>query len=95
MGVIIGDGCVVGDDVTLFQNVTLGSHGREGLGKAYPVIGNKVTAYANAIIIGGISIGDGATIGALSLVLSDVPQGRIAVGIPAKINSVSADETVH
>lgn len=82
-GVVIGEGVVLGRNATIFQNVTIGS-GDLGAG-AYPIIGDNVTIFANAVIVGAIRIGDGAKIGAGAIVLQDVPAGRTAVGNPARL----------
>ncbi|WP_329616698.1 serine acetyltransferase [Streptomyces brevispora] len=82
-GVVIGETAVIGDDVSLFHQVTLGSTGwwqdRErdpaGTGRRHPRLGNGVTVGAGATLLGPITIGDDALIGALSLVLDDVPKG--------------------
>lgn len=81
-GIVIGVGSVVEDNVMIWQNVTLGSKG--AVEKAYPHIKKNVKIYSAAQIIGGITIGENAKIGAFSLVLKDVPDNSTAVGIPAK-----------
>ncbi len=81
-GIVIGIGARIGERVTIYQNVTIGT--REGGGDSYPTIGNQVVIYAGAVIVGGLKIGDGAVIGANSVVLSDVPAGAVAVGAPAR-----------
>lgn len=81
VGVVIGEGAVIGDEVTIFQNVTLGV-GRQGRA-SYPRLGNGVVAYTGAVLIGGIEIGEGATIGAQTLVREDVPPGATVVSSPA------------
>lgn len=83
-GVVIGETTVIGDDVTIFQGVTLGGTGKEK-GKRHPTIGNNVVIGAEAIILGNISIGDGATVGAGSVVLKSVPPGTTVVGNPAQV----------
>jgi serine O-acetyltransferase len=90
-GIVIGQGVKIGDRATIFQNVTIGSHGNPAVDKKYPVIGDDVTVYAGAIIIGPVQIGDGATIGAASVVLTDVPANATAVGVPARI--IAANQT--
>jgi len=85
IGVIIGDGVVIKDNVMIFQQVTLGSHGKRTEEMRYPVIESGVKIYAGAKIIGGVTIGENAIIGANSVVNVDVPAGATAVGIPCKI----------
>lgn len=86
VGIVIGDGVTIGNDVIIYQNVTLGA-ARIGEGSRgyYPQIGNGVTIFAGAKIIGAITIGDNSTIGANSVVVKDVPKNSVAVGIPAKL----------
>jgi len=81
-GVVIGMGSRLGKGVTIYQNVTIGA--KEGEVTAYPVIGNDVTIYAGAVIVGAIRIGDGAIVGANSVVLQDVASGCVVVGAPAR-----------
>jgi serine O-acetyltransferase len=91
--IVIGDRVVIGAGTTIYQNVTIGRKTSDDV--HYPVIGKGVTLYAGAILIGDISVGDGASVGANAVVLSDIPAGAIAVGIPAKVRwpSVSATGT--
>ncbi len=84
MGVVIGETAVVGDDVLLFHGVTLGGRSMRR-GKRHPTLGDNVTVGAGAKILGPVSIGSGAQIGANAVVITDVPIDHIAVGIPAKI----------
>jgi serine O-acetyltransferase len=84
MGVVIGETAVVGDDCSLFQGVTLGGTGKQG-GKRHPTLGSRVVVGVGASILGDIFIGDGARIGAGSVVLKDVPPGATAVGIPGRV----------
>lgn len=83
--IVIGTGVIVENDVRIFQQVTLGSHGRSIDPMCYPVVKSGATVYAGAKIIGGVTIGQGAIIGANSVVLQDIPENSTAVGIPAKI----------
>jgi serine O-acetyltransferase len=84
MGVVIGETAVVGDDVLLFHGVTLGGRSMRQ-GKRHPTLGDNVTVGAGAKILGPVSIGDGAQVGANAVVITDVPANYIAVGIPSKI----------
>ena len=81
-GIVINDATVIGDDVSIRQGVTLGNARPGG---PCPVIGNRVELGASCIVIGGITIGDGARIGAGAVVTKDVPAGATAVGNPARI----------
>src|SRR4051794_10890438 len=83
MGVVIGETAVVGDDVTLYQNVTLGGTGKSG-GKRHPTLGNGVIVGVGAKILGAVTIGDGAKIGGGAVVVIDVPAHNTAVGKPAR-----------
>jgi len=84
MGVVIGETAEIGDDVTLFQGVTLGGTGKEH-GKRHPTIGNHVVIGAGAKILGGIKVGDNVKIGANSVVLKSVPAHSTVIGVPARI----------
>lgn len=83
-GIIIGAGAVVEDDVTIFQQVTLGSHGRPGQPKQYPRVREGAVIYAGARIIGGVVIGKRAVVGANSVVVDDVQDDTIVTGNPAR-----------
>lgn len=92
-GTVIG-ACAIGSNATIFQGVTLGA--RE-LDFAYrddtrPTLGNDVTIGAGAKVLGGLHIGDGARIGANSVVLSSIPGGALAVGAPARVVERSAGD---
>lgn len=84
MGVVIGETSIVGDDVTLFQDVTLGGTGKEK-GKRHPTIGNHVVIGAGARVLGNILVGDNSRVGAGSVVLRDVPDNSTIVGVPGHI----------
>lgn len=84
MGVVIGETAEVGDDVLMFHGVALGGTGF-GRGKRHPTIGNNVLLGTGAKILGPITVGDGARVGANSVVLHDVPPDTTAVGAPARI----------
>jgi serine O-acetyltransferase len=84
MGVVIGETTIVGDDVTLYQGVTLGGTGKE-VGKRHPTIGNNVVIGAGARVLGNITIGENSRVGAGSVVLRDVPDNSTIVGVPGHI----------
>ncbi len=84
MGVLIGETAEIGDDVTLYKGVTLGGTSLGG-GKRHPTIGNDVVIGTNASILGAITVGDGARVGAGSVVVRDVPPRATVVGIPGRI----------
>jgi serine O-acetyltransferase len=84
MGIVIGETCEIGDDVTLFQGVTLGGTGKEK-GKRHPTVGNDVLISAGAKVLGSITIGDHSKIGAGSVVLHDVPPNSTVVGVPGRV----------
>ncbi|MCL1978989.1 MAG: serine O-acetyltransferase [Methanomassiliicoccaceae archaeon] len=83
-GVVIGETAVIGDDVTLYQGVTLGGVSFEK-GKRHPTIGDRVVIGANATVLGNIVIGNDVRIGAGSVVLKDVPHNSTVVGVPGQI----------
>ena len=84
MGVVIGETAEIGDQVTLFQGVTLGGTGKER-GKRHPTLGSHVVVGAGAKILGGIRIGDNVKIGANSVVLKSVPANSTVIGVPGRI----------
>ncbi|HEX5565067.1 MAG TPA: serine O-acetyltransferase [Sporosarcina sp.] len=84
MGIVIGETCEIGDDVTLYQGVTLGGTGKEK-GKRHPTLGNNVLVASGAKVLGSITIGENSKIGAGSVVLIDVPADSTVVGIPGKV----------
>lgn len=86
IGIVIGEGVIINDNVMLFQQVTLGSHGKKNISnKEYPIVESGVKIFAGAKIIGGVTIGENAIIGANSIVNIDVPKDTVAVGIPCRI----------
>jgi len=83
-GVVIGETTIIGNDVIIYQQVTLGGTGKEH-GKRHPTIGNNVIIGAGAKILGNITISDHVRIGAGSVVVDDVPENCTVVGVPGKI----------
>ncbi|MGA8530885.1 MAG: serine O-acetyltransferase [Acidobacteriaceae bacterium] len=83
-GVVIGETAIVGDDVTLYQGVTLGGTGHEH-GKRHPTVRDGVFVGSNAQVLGNICIGENSRVGAGSVVLRDVPPNSTVVGVPAHI----------
>jgi serine O-acetyltransferase len=84
MGVVIGETAIVGDDCTIYHQVTLGGTGKERK-KRHPTIGNNVIVGSGSKVLGNITIGDNVKIGANSVLLSDTPSNVTVVGVPAKI----------
>ncbi len=83
MGVVIGETTTVGNNVTMFQGVTLGGTGKER-GKRHPTIEDNAVIGVGASVLGAVTIGEGARVGAGSVVLKDVPPHATAVGMPAR-----------
>lgn len=83
-GVVIGETAIVGNDVTLYQGVTLGGTGK-GHGKRHPTLCDSVFVGNNANILGNVTVGENSRVGAGSVVLSDVPPNSTVVGVPAHI----------
>ena len=83
-GVVIGETAIIGNNVTLYQGVTLGGTGKEQ-GKRHPTLGNNIMVGAGAKILGSVTIGDNCKIGAGSVVLKDVPANSTVVGVPGRV----------
>ncbi|MDA8057105.1 MAG: serine O-acetyltransferase [Actinomycetota bacterium] len=83
-GVVIGETAEVGDDVTLYQGVTLGGTSLEP-GKRHPTIGHRVTLGAGAKVLGPVVVGDDSRIGANAVVVRDVPPDAVVVGVPGQV----------
>ena len=86
-GVVIGETTQIGDDVTIYQGCTLGGTGKDK-GKRHPTIGNNVMVGAGARVLGPFKVGDNAKIAVGAVVLSEVPEGCTAGGVPARIARV-------
>jgi len=92
MGVVIGETTIIGDDVTLYQGVTLGGTGKE-TGKRHPTLGNGVVVGVNASVLGAIELGNNSKVGGGAVVVRDVPDDATVVGIPAKIVGEKAEKS--
>ena len=85
MGVVVGETAEIGDDCTIYQGVTLGGTSLAKGAKRHPTLGRGVIVGANAQVLGGFTVGDGARVGSNAVVLKPVPPGATAVGNPARI----------
>lgn len=94
MGVVIGETAEIGDDVLMYQGVVLGGTTLEKK-KRHPTLGNGVVVGAGAILLGAVTIGDGARVAAGSVVVHDVPPGATVVGVPGKISMGSSAREVQ
>ena len=93
MGVVIGETTEIGNNVTLYQGVTLGGTGKEK-GKRHPTIGNNVVISAGAKVLGSITIGNNVIIGAGAVVIKSVPDGCTVVGVPGRIVRVGGEKVL-
>lgn len=84
MGVVIGETCEIGDNVTIFQGVTLGGTGKEK-GKRHPTVKDNALISTGAKILGSITIGENSKVGGGSVVLHDVPDHSTVVGVPGRV----------
>ncbi len=83
-GVVIGETTEIGDDVTIYQGVTLGGTGKD-TGKRHPTIGNGVLIGSGAKVLGPLKVGDNSNIASGAVVLTDIPESCTAVGVPARV----------
>jgi serine O-acetyltransferase len=90
-GIIIGETAELGDDVLLYQGVTLGGTGKE-TGKRHPTIGNNVLIGAGAKVLGPFKVGDNARIAAGAVVLKEIPPESTAVGVPARVVRIAGQK---
>lgn len=90
-GVVIGETTIIGDDVTIYQGVTLGGTGKD-IGKRHPTILNGVTIGAGAKVLGPFTVGDNARVAAGAVVLDAVPEGATAVGVPARVVRINGEK---
>ena len=91
MGIVIGEMAEVGDDCTIYQGVTLGGTSLVKGAKRHPTLGRGVIVGANACVLGGFTVGDGARVGSGAVVTKPVPDGATAVGNPARIIAAQQD----
>jgi serine O-acetyltransferase len=96
VGIVVGRGTVIGSNVTLFQGVTFGvkSWHADNI-RQFPRVGNKCYFFAGCAILGNITIGNNCIVGANSVVTSNVPDGALAVGVPARILENKASEAIN
>ena len=94
MGIVIGETAEIGDDCLLYQGVTLGGTGKDQ-GKRHPTLGNNVMVGSGARVLGPFKVGDTARIAAGAVVLSEVPPGSTAVGVPARIVRVNGQPVYY
>jgi serine O-acetyltransferase len=93
MGVVIGETSEIGDNVTIYQGVTLGGTGKEK-GKRHPTIGNNVVISAGAKVLGSIEIGNDVIIGAGAVVVKSVPDRCTVVGVPGRIVKIGGEKVL-
>jgi serine O-acetyltransferase len=95
VGIVVGRGTVIGSDVTLFQGVTFGvkSWHPDEIRK-FPRAGNRCYFFAGAAVLGNVAIGDNCIIGAHAVLTTDLPEGAMALGVPAKIYPDKGRETI-
>ena len=84
VGIVIGETTEIGDDVLIYQGVTLGGTGKD-VGKRHPTIGNNVMISAGAKVLGPFKIGDNSRVAAGAVVLNEVPPNSTVVGVPARV----------
>jgi serine O-acetyltransferase len=93
-GVVIGETAIIGDDVVVYQGVTLGGTGKD-TGKRHPTIGNNVIIGSGAKVLGPFKVGDNSKIAAGAVVLNEIPPNSTAVGIPARVVRVNGERNLH
>lgn len=91
MGIVIGETAEIGDDVLIYQGVTLGGTGKD-TGKRHPTIGNNVLIGSGAKVLGPFKVGDNSRIAAGAVVLSEIPPESTAVGVPARVVRVAGQK---
>tara|TARA_Y100001968_G_C19394892_1_gene737687 strand:+ start:559 stop:1014 length:456 start_codon:yes stop_codon:yes gene_type:complete len=94
-GIVIGDGVKIAANVTIYQNVTLGAaRSGERCSRRYPEICSDVVVFAGATVVGAVTVGTGAVVGASAVVIKDVPAGATVVGSPAQVVSQKGESYV-
>ncbi|MBR1747950.1 MAG: serine O-acetyltransferase [Clostridia bacterium] len=93
VGLVIGETTEIGDNVTLYQGVTLGGTGKD-VGKRHPTIGNNVMISAGAKVLGPVTVGEYSKIGAGSVVLKDIPPHSTVVGVPGRVVRLRGEKVV-
>ncbi|MGI6029363.1 MAG: serine O-acetyltransferase EpsC [Candidatus Heteroscillospira sp.] len=91
MGIVIGETAELGDDVLLYQCVTLGGTGKD-VGKRHPTIGNNVMIGSGAKVLGPFTVGDNSRIASNAVVLSAIPDNSTAVGVPARVVRIAGEK---
>ena len=91
MGIVIGETAELGDDVLLYQGVTLGGTGKD-VGKRHPTIGSNVMIGSGAKVLGPFTVGDNSRIASNAVVLSAIPSDSTAVGVPAKVVRIAGEK---
>ena len=94
MGIVIGETAEIGDDVLLYQGVTLGGTGKDQ-GKRHPTIGDNVLIGSGAKVLGPFKVGDGARIAANAVVLREIPPDSTAVGVPAHVVKIAGERVAY
>ena len=94
MGVVIGETAEIGDNCTIYQNVTLGGTGKDH-GKRHPTLGNDVMIGSGAKVLGPFRVGDGARVASGAVVLDEVPDNATAVGVPARVVRINGIKTCN
>ena len=91
MGIVIGETAEIGDDVLIYQGVTLGGTGKD-VGKRHPTIGNNVLIGSGAKVLGPFKVGDNSRIAANAVVLKEIPPDSTAVGVPARVVRIAGEK---
>lgn len=91
IGIVINEKAIIGDDVKIYQNVTIGGQGGTH-DNSQPLIGDRVFIGCHSCILGGVKVGNDVTIGANSVVINDIPDGATVVGSPARVIKIKRNE---